>query len=170
MMITSIFRIGRGLLAAALISSTAMVPAWAEALDGVEGKHGIAMHGDLKYAPAFTHFDYVNPKAPKTGEIHLSAIGTYDNLNPFILKGIAAAGSLMIYNRLCTKSKDEPFTEYGQLARQMQMPVDRSWVLFELHPEARWHDGVPVTAADVVFSFKTLTNQGMQPISTTIRS
>jgi len=127
----------------------------------VHRTHALTLYGDPKYGPDFKHFDYVNPKAPKTGEIHLSAIGTYDNLNPFILKGIAAAGSLMLYNRLCTKSKDEPFTEYGQLARQMQMPVDRSWVIFELHPEARWHDGVPVTAADVVFSFKTLTNQGI---------
>ncbi|MCE2446820.1 MAG: hypothetical protein J4F35_00085, partial [Candidatus Latescibacteria bacterium] len=63
--------------------------------------------------------------------------------------------------RLCTKSKDEPFTEYGQLAAQMQMPEDRSWIIFELHPEARWHDGVPVTAADVIFSFEILTTKGI---------
>ena len=123
--------------------------------------HALTLYGDPKYPPNFTHFDYVNPTAPKAGEIRLAAIGTYDNLNPFILKGIAAAGSLLPYNRLCTKSKDEPFTEYGQLATQMQMPVDRSWVIFELHPDARWHDGVPVTAADVVFSFNTFITEAI---------
>ena len=123
--------------------------------------HALTLYGDPKYPADFTHFDYVNPDAPKAGQIRLAAIGTYDNLNPFILKGVAAAGSLLLYNRLCTKSKDEPFTEYGQLAQSMQMPSDRSWVIFELHPEARWHDGVPVSAADVIFSFKTLTTQGI---------
>jgi microcin C transport system substrate-binding protein len=123
--------------------------------------HALTLYGDPKYPADFTNFDYVNPDAPKAGQIRLAAIGTYDNLNPFILKGVAAAGSLLLYNRLCTKSKDEPFTEYGQLAQSMQMPSDRSWVIFELHPEARWHDGVPVSAADVIFSFKTLTTQGI---------
>ena len=123
--------------------------------------HALPLYGAPKYPADFTHFDYVNPDAPKAGQIRLAAIGTYDNLNPFILKGVAAAGSLLLYNRLCTKSKDEPFTEYGQLAQSMQMPSDRSWVSFELHPEARWHDGVPGSAADVIFSFKTLTTQGI---------
>lgn len=123
--------------------------------------HALTLYGGPKYPADFTHFDYVNPDAPKAGQIRLAAIGTYDNLNPFILKGVAAAGSLLLYNRLCTKSKDEPFTEYGQLAQSIQMPSDRSWVIFELHPEARWHDGVPVSAADVIFSFKTLTTQGI---------
>ncbi|MDP6700192.1 MAG: extracellular solute-binding protein, partial [Candidatus Latescibacteria bacterium] len=123
--------------------------------------HALTLYGDPKYPADFTHFDYVNPDAPKAGQIRLAAIGTYDNLNPFILKGVAAAGSLLLYNRLCTKSKDEPFTEYGQLAQSMQMPTDRSWVIFELHPEARWHDGVAVSAADVIFSFRTLTTQGI---------
>ena len=123
--------------------------------------HALPLYGGPKYPADFTHFDYVNPDAPKAGQIRLAAIGTYDNLNPFILKGVAAAGSLLLYNRLCTKSKDEPFTEYGQLAQSIQMPSDRSWVIFELHPEARWHDGVPVSAADVIFSFKTLTTQGI---------
>ena len=127
----------------------------------VSRTHAITLYGDPKYGPDFTHFDYVNPDAPKGGEIRLAAIGTYDNLNPFTLKGVAAAGSLMLYNRLCTKSQDEPFTEYGQLAAQIQMPEDRSWVVFEIHPAAHWHDGVPVTAADVIFSFEILTTKGI---------
>ena len=113
MMIISIFRIGQGLLVAALISSTAMVPAWAETLDGVKGKHGIAMHGDLKYAPAFTHFDYVNPDAPKGGVVRLHSIGTFDNFNTFIIKGNGAAGTGFTYNSLMSGSADEAFSQYG---------------------------------------------------------
>lgn len=123
--------------------------------------HALTLYGAPKYSADFTHFDYVNPDAPKGGQIRLGAIGTYDNLNPFILKGVAAAGSLLLYNRLCSKSQDEPFTEYGQLARRIEMSEDRSWVVFELRAEARWHDGLPVTAADVVFSFETLVEKGI---------
>ena len=105
----------------------------------IQTAHALALYGAPRYGADFKHFDYVNPEAPKGGTIRLAAIGTYDNLNPFVLKGVSAAGSLLIYNRLCTKSQDEPFTEYGQLAARMHMPEDRSWVLFELREEARWH-------------------------------
>ena len=127
----------------------------------IQRTHALTLYGAPRYSADFEHFDYVNPEAPKGGAIRLAAIGTYDNLNPFILKGVSAAGSLLIYNRLCTKSQDEPFTEYGQLAARMQMPEDRSWVLFELREEARWHDGEPVTAQDVVFSFNALVEWGI---------
>lgn len=127
----------------------------------IQTAHALALYGAPRYGADFTHFDYVNPEAPKGGTIRLAAIGTYDNLNPFVLKGISAAGSLLIYNRLCTKSQDEPFTEYGQLAARMHMPEDRSWILFELREEARWHDGEPVTAEDVVFSFNALVDWGI---------
>ena len=127
----------------------------------IQTTHALTLYGAPRYSADFEHFDYVNPEAPKGGAIRLAAIGTYDNLNPFILKGVSAAGSLLIYNRLCTKSQDEPFTEYGQLAARMQMPEDRSWVLFELREEARWHDGEPVTAQDVVFSFNALVEWGI---------
>ena len=160
MVITSIFRIGQGLLAAALISSTAMVPAWAETLDGVKGKHGIAMHGDLKYAPAFTHFDYVNPDAPKGGVVRLHSIGTFDNFNTFIIKGNGAAGTGFTYNSLMSGSADEAFSQYGELAELVFVPEDRSWVAFKLRKEAKWHDGKPVTVDDVIWSFNTLIEKG----------
>ena len=127
----------------------------------IQTTHALTLYGAPRYSADFEHFDYVNPEAPKGGAIRLAAIGTYDNLNPFILKGVSAAGSLLIYNRLCTKSQDEPFTEYGQLASRMQIPEDRSWVLFELREEARWHDGESVTAQDVVFSFNALMEWGI---------
>ena len=114
-------------------------------------QHALSLFGETKYGPDFKHFDYVNPQAPKGGRIRLAAIGSFDNLNPFILKGVGAAGSLSIYNRLLTKSLDEPFTEYGQLAASIECPPERDWVIFALRPQARWHDGKRVSAEDVVF-------------------
>jgi microcin C transport system substrate-binding protein len=120
----------------------------------------MAMNGVPKYPPDFSHFDYVNPDAPKGGELRQAAIGTFDSMNPFIAKGNPANGLGLTYDTLTVKSDDEPFTEYGLLAERIEMPEDRSWVIFHLNPDARWHDGEPVTARDVVFSFNTLVEKG----------
>lgn len=122
----------------------------------VTTSHGIAMHGDLKYSPNFKHFEYVNPKAPKGGAVRLQAIGTFDSFNPFIIKGSPAAGIRRIYETLMAASADEPFSEYGLLAESISVPKDRSWVQFRLRREARWHDGTPVTADDIIWTFETL--------------
>ena len=122
--------------------------------------HGIAMHGDLKYGPSFTHFDYANPNAVRGGTLHLAAIGTYDNLNPFILKGIAPADSGFLFDTLMVQSEDEPFSEYGLVAETVETPPDRSWVEYTLRQEARFHDGSPITVADIIWSFTTLKTQG----------
>jgi len=123
--------------------------------------HGIAMHGDLRYPADFTHFGYVNPDAPKGGTMRFGvAPGTFDSFNPWTIKGNPAAGVEGLYDTLLTASADEPFSEYGLLAKTVQTPADRSWVEFELRPEARWHDGKPVTADDVVWSFETLLAKG----------
>ena len=111
-------------------------------------------------APDFTHFDYVNPEAPKGGTVRQSAIGTFDSLNPFILRGQSAAGIGLIYESLLTPSMDEPDADYGLLAESVEVPDDFSWVVFNLRPEARWHDGSPITADDVVYSFDILTTKG----------
>ena len=132
----------------------------ARAAEHVYASHGVAMHGDLKYGPDFTHFDYSNPDAPKGGEVRLHAIGSFDNLNPFILKGQSAAGLGQVFETLMTGSEDEAFSEYGLIAEQIEMPEDRSWVAFTLRPEARWHDGTPITVDDVVFSLDTLKTRG----------
>ncbi|MDE0030913.1 MAG: extracellular solute-binding protein [Deltaproteobacteria bacterium] len=134
----------------------AAAPGVAGAAEEARPSHGIAMHGDLKYPPDFKHFDYVNPDAPKGGAVRLQAIGTYDSFNPFIVKGSPAAGIGRIYETLMSGSADEPFSEYGLLAESITVPEDRSWVEFRLRPEARWHDGKPVTADDVVWTFETL--------------
>ncbi len=123
--------------------------------------HAIAMHGTPKYGPDFKHFDYVNPDAPKGGTVRLSAVGdTFDTFNPYTLKGVPAAAATLVFETLMTGSYDEAFTEYGLLAESIEMPEDRSWVIFTLREQARWHDGNPVTADDVVFSFNTLKNDG----------
>ena len=123
--------------------------------------HGIAMHGDVKYGPDFTHFDYVNPDAPKGGKVTLHGVGqSFDSLNPFIIKGVPAAGSGAIYDTLMAGSADEAFSEYGLVAETIETPKDRSWVIFNLRPEARFHDGKPITADDVLFSFETLRSKG----------
>jgi microcin C transport system substrate-binding protein len=148
-----------------LISLTALVflslnIARAGTLDGVEGRHGVAMHGDLKYRAGFKHFDYANPNAPKSGKVRLHTIGTFDSFNGFIVKGNPAAGTSFIYNTLMASSADEAFTQYGELAEEIYMPEDRSWVAFKLRKQARWHDGKPVTPEDVIWSFNTLVKQG----------
>jgi microcin C transport system substrate-binding protein len=123
--------------------------------------HALGIHGDIKYGPDFEHFAYADPDAPVGGELRLAVIGTFDSTNPFILKGVAARGvANLIYNRLCTKSFDEPLTEYGELAEWIECPANRSSVTFKIRDEARWHDGEPITAADVVFTFETLVARG----------
>ena len=121
--------------------------------------HAIAMHGEPKYPPGFAHFDYVNPDAPKGGTLRLAAQGAYDSFNANIPKGSPAAIS-GVYETLLVSSADEAFTEYGLLAESVTMPEDRSWVAFTLRPEARWHDGEPVTVEDVIWSLETLRTQG----------
>ncbi len=125
-----------------------------------QSSHALSMYGDVKYASDFEHFDYVNPNAPKGGQLKLAVIGSFDNLNPYILKGMAGAGSDLLYQSLTVKSDDEAFTEYGSIARAIETPEDRSWVAFDLREEARWHDGKPITVADVIWTFNTLREKG----------
>jgi microcin C transport system substrate-binding protein len=132
----------------------------ARAAEGGYSGHGAAMHGALKYGPDFTHFEYVNPEAPKGGEVRLSQTGSFDSLNPFILKGDSAAYLGLTFETLMAPSSDEAFSQYGLIAGQVEFPADRSSVTFTLREEARWHDGTPITVADVIFSFEALTQKG----------
>ena len=139
----------------AAVLSLAPYFAWA-----AETSHGIAMHGDLKYPAGFKNFDYTNPNAPKGGTVRLNAVGTFDSFNSFIVKGNWAAGLGFIYDNLMHGSADEAFSQYGQLAESIEVPKDRSWAAFTLRAEAKWHDGKPVSVADVIWTFKTLTSKG----------
>ncbi len=121
---------------------------------------GMAIHGEPKYDSDFSNFEYVNPHAPKGGSLSLSAMGTFDSLNPYILKGNSAIGMSMVYETLLVSSNDEAFSEYASIAEKFEMPEDRSWVRFYINPKARWHDGKALTAADVEWSFNILIKEG----------
>jgi microcin C transport system substrate-binding protein len=140
----------------------AMLPAPAPAQETITA-HGISAFGDLKYPPDFAHFDYVNPDAPKGGEMVFRGTGasqTFDSLNAFILKGEPAQGLGLLYDSLLTGSADEPDSEYGLVAESLEYPPDRSWVIFTLRQGARFADGVPITPADIVWSLDTLKEKG----------
>jgi microcin C transport system substrate-binding protein len=125
------------------------------------GQHALTLYGEpAKYPANFKHFDFVNPDAPKGGELRQSGFGGFDSLNPFINKGVAADDIGLIYDTLTRHSLDEPFTEYGLLAEKIEVAPDHSWVRFYLRPQARFHDGQAVTAADVVFTFDALMKDG----------
>ncbi|MBU2711606.1 extracellular solute-binding protein [Zooshikella harenae] len=138
-----------------------------QAEEKIHKSHAITIHGDPKYPADFTHFDFVNPDAPKGGTLRLASISSsgFDSLNPFIVKGIAASGMTALYNNyfydtLLYHSEDEPFTMYGLLAEQMEWPENRAWIIFHLRKNIHFHDGPPLTAEDVVFSFNLLQKEG----------
>jgi microcin C transport system substrate-binding protein len=122
--------------------------------------HGISMYGDLKYPAGFKHFQYASLDAVKGGDVKLAAFGTYDTLNPFTLKGVPAAGLGELFDTLTVGSADEPFSQYGLVAETIETPADRSWVAFTLRPEARFHDGSPMTPEDVIWTLETLKTKG----------
>lgn len=125
-----------------------------------EAVHALAMDGEPRYGRDFTHFDYVRPDAPKGGQVTLASIGTFDSFNPYIVKGNSASGLELLFDTLTAQSGDEPFTEYGLVAESMEMPADRSSITFHLREEARFHDGSPVRAEDVTFTFQALVEKG----------
>ncbi len=121
-----------------------------------EWEHATSLLGEPKYPADFPHFDYVNPDAPKGGVVRLPQTGGFDNLNPIPAKGNLASGLGLVFETLMTSSLDETSTMYGLIAEAMKYPDDYSSVTFRLRPEARWHDGEPVTPEDVVWSFEKL--------------
>jgi microcin C transport system substrate-binding protein len=135
-------------------------------------RHGISIFGDLKYPADFKHFDYVNPDAPKGGrasQIGSAGITTFDSFNGFILKGDAAQGIELVFDTLMVRANDEPDAVYGLVAETADVADDGMSVTFKLRPEAKFADGSPVTADDVVFSFDILKQKGHPRITVTIR-
>lgn len=129
----------------------------ASAPAATQWRHGLSLMGQPRYPADFKHFDYVNPDAPKAGLLRLSVDGTFDSLNDIVPRGTPAAGLQLIYDTLMTPALDEVATEYGLLAEAVSYPADFSSVTYLLRPEAKWHDGQPITADDVVWSFEQLT-------------
>jgi microcin C transport system substrate-binding protein len=119
-------------------------------------RHATSLFGDVKYPPDFKHFAYVNPDAPKGGRLRLHTVGSYDSLNPFTYKGESTGYGAISTETLMTSSLDEPSTMYGLIASEVWHPEDYSQVIYRLHPEARFHDGKPVTPEDVIWSMTAL--------------
>ena len=128
-------------------------------------RHGVTNFVDLKYPEGFAHFDYVNPDAPKGGTLVLATAQNFNSFTPIIDKGIRPPGIhvielAMLYDPLFWPSDDEPGSFYGNLVEEVALAEDYSWAIFRLRPEARWHDGVPVTARDVKFTFDWIAEDG----------
>lgn len=157
----------RHIILAAVAVSFAALPASAEPM------HGIAMHGEPALPPDYTHFPYANPDAPKDGSVTYGVVGTFDSLNPFVLKSMRTTArgvwdpefGNMIYEPLLQRSRDEPFTMYGLLAESVETDDARTWVEFTLNEDARWSDGEPVTPEDVIFTYEIFAEKGRPPYS-----
>ena len=128
--------------------------------DGSRRLHALSLLGDPALPADFAHWPWVDPAAPKGGEIALTALGSFDSFNQYILRGTAAVGLANLYDTLLKESSDEASTEYAHLAGSIEIPADGKGVTFVLRPEARWHDGRPVTAEDAVWTFNTLRDKG----------
>ncbi|WP_417411644.1 extracellular solute-binding protein [Hoeflea sp.] len=154
------------LFAAALFSAGSTVCA--------EPVHGIAMHGEPALPAGFSHLPYVNPDAPKGGKVTYGVVGTFDSVRPFIVRSMRthARGIVdpvfgnLIYETLMQRSQDEPFTLYGLLAETVEWDEERSFIQYNINPAARWSDGKPVTADDVIFTMELLKDKGRPPYST----
>ena len=136
---------------------------FASPASAAEREHGLSAFGDLAYPVDFTHFSYANPDAPKGGVFSLvgwSGVTTFNNLNNYILKGDAAEGLELLFDSLMARAADELDAVYGLVAESAEVAPDGMSVTFYLRPEARFADGTPVTADDVVFSFETLKTKG----------
>jgi peptide/nickel transport system substrate-binding protein len=132
-----------------------------DAPDAAAARHAIAMHGAPALAPGFAAFRYVNPDAPKGGRLVQGVLGTFDSLNPFIVKGLALPQLRgLVFESLMVRGYDEPFTLYGLLAQSVETDAERTYVTFTLDPRAAFADRRPVTAADVIFSFALLRDHG----------
>lgn len=137
--------------------------------NGITKSHAVAIFGEPKYTADFAHFDYVNAEAPKGGVFSTWAFGTFDSLTPYILKGNAAIGSTLFYDSLLVGNLEESGVAYGLVAHTIEQPDSLEWVIFHMRPEARFRDGSPVTAHDVVFSYTALIENGRPVYATTFR-
>lgn len=168
---TELFALFRTTALASLIGIfTATAPTHAETAAAPD--YALSMHGDVALPADFTHFPYANPDAPKGGTLRMGVVGTFDSLNPFVLKSMrtTARGLFgdqdfgnLVYETLMQRSRDEPFTLYGLLAEKVAVDPERKWVEFTLNPKAKWSDGEPVTVDDVLFTYEFSLKRAARP-------
>lgn len=157
---------------ATVLIGIAGVPAMAQDLAAdpqVIRTHGIATFGDVVLPADFPHLPYVNPDAPKGGELSQHGIGTFDSYNPFTFRGRATGPAIAMLERLMVPVLDDPYSDYCLICETIEYPESRDWVIFNLRPEAQFSDGSPLTADDVLFSFETLRDKGFPSFSEAIK-
>lgn len=172
-------RIHRFLANALIGASILMLSAWMASAEDqkIIKSHGYSFFGDLNYPEDYPHFDYVNPDAPKGGEISIALAGSFDSMNPYTRNGRASALSTVMYESLLGEilagsgslPADDYDEGYGLLAHTVEYPEDKAWVIFHMRPEARFSDGTPVTAHDVAFSHNLLLDQGLKSYAEAVR-
>jgi peptide/nickel transport system substrate-binding protein len=166
-----------GLFSASAFAQTAEATQDTKVLESAENLgpgYAISMYGEPALSKGFSHLSYANPDATKGGAIAYGVVGSFDNVNPFILKSMRSTArglwdpefGHLYFQSLMMRSQDEPFTLYGLLAEKAEMPEDRSWIEFTLNPNAKWHDGMPVTPEDVIYTYDVLTEKARPPFST----
>lgn len=159
-----------GLRMAAAVLVLAGGAALVRADDAVIESHGYSFYGDLKYGPDFAHYDFVNPDAPKGGEISFSRLGTFDSMNPYTVKGRSGVLSWSIFESLMDDGAADVYgEEYGRLAERLEYDEGKTWVIFYMRPEARFSDGTPVTAHDVLFSHNLFLEQGLPSYASAVK-
>ncbi len=153
-----------------------LLPGISRAQENMVVSHGYSFYGDLKYPADYSHFDYVNPEAPKGGEIALSVVGTFDSMHPYTRKGRAGALSTIMYESLLgdgVGGASAPADAYGEsyclLCERVEYPETKDWVIFYMRPEARFSDGTPVTAHDIAFSHNLLLDEGLKSYAEAVR-
>ncbi|WP_281858241.1 extracellular solute-binding protein [Litoreibacter halocynthiae] len=144
-----------------LLMAALMASVTAARSETIIKSHGFSDFGELKYPADYPHLNYVNPDAPKGGEVSVSAPGTFDSMNPFSRKGRGGALSSLPYERLMGSVDDDPYSMYCLLCETLEYPESQEWVIFNLRPEAKFSDGTPVTAHDVVFTVKSFLTDGL---------
>ena len=149
------------LIATALAATLIAAPALAlDKKPGATFSHGLTLVGDLKYPADFKHLEYVNPNAPKGGTLRRFSIGTFDTFNPYIIKGSPSGAVGFVFQNLMDSPLDEVSAGYGEIAESVEVADDLSYTTFNLRPEARFHDGTPITAEDVIWTFNALKKDG----------
>ena len=149
-----------GLTAVFITAFIALSAVTAAEAQTVTKSHALTLAEKPKYGPDFKHLDYVNPNAPKGGFLHRHAIGSFDTFNPYTIKGSPSSGIGLVYETLMSSPMDDISTEYGLIAESVEVPDDLSYVIYNLRPAARFHDGTAITADDVIWTFDTLKKDG----------
>ncbi len=141
-------------------TSIFLISIYLTAIGSAASDTSLAMHGAPKYQGSFTHFSYADPAALQGGHLRLPAIGTFNSLNPFLVRGLPAKGLGFIYQSLLSRARDEPFSLYANLASNFEIASDRSWITYEIDKRAHFSDGTTLTVEDVLFSYETLRKSG----------